>query len=163
MQPVNPVLAANASRGLVQVNVQAQGFELALQHLAAGLVNLPGHKARGKLHHVGFGHAQIEQGFGGFQAQQAAPQHGPHAGSSRCRLDFLQVLDGAVHHHPGFLHARNVGHEGRRAGGQYQIIVVLHQAAAGVHRLAGPVNFLHGIAQVQGNMIVGVPLPGGHQ
>ena len=46
----------------------------AAQHAAAVVIHLHRHQARGELHHVGL-EAEVAQGLGAFQAEQAAAHH----------------------------------------------------------------------------------------
>jgi hypothetical protein len=76
------------------VHLHAQALDLAAQHAAAAFVHLHRHQARGELHHMGF-QAQVAQGLGAFQPQQAAAHHHARAGLAPRRHGF-QVFDGAV-------------------------------------------------------------------
>jgi hypothetical protein len=139
------------------VDADAQRFQFALQHAGAGLVELPGHEAGRKFHHVRF-QAQVEGGLGGFQAQQPAPDHGRAAGPGGVRPDGFQVFDGAVHEHPVFFGAGNGGHERGRAGCQHQFVVGGDPAVRRGDPLAGAVDAQHQFARVQVDVVVEVPV-----
>jgi hypothetical protein len=114
------------------VHVHAQGLDLLAQDAAAALVHLHRHQARGELHHMGF-QAQVAQGLGAFQAQQAAAHHHAAPGLGAGGLHGLQVVDGAVDEAVRPLAAGDGRHEGHRAGGQHQHVVGQHLAIGGGH------------------------------
>ena len=111
-------------------HVHTQRLDLVAQDATTALVHLHGHQARRELDHMGL-QAQVAQGLGAFQAQQAAAHHHAGARFGARHLHGLQVFNGAVHKALVAVAPGNGGHEGGRAGGQHQLVVRQHLAIGG--------------------------------
>ena len=121
------------------VHLHPEGFDLAAQHAAAVVVHLHRHQARGELHHVGL-QAEVAQGLGAFEAEQAAAHHHAAPGAGAAFGHAFQVFDGAIDEAVGAVVAAHRRHEGHRAGGQHQLVVGQHLAVGGGDGLVAPVD-----------------------
>ncbi len=138
---------------LAGVHLHAHGFNLAAQQLAALAVELLGHQYRGKLYHVGL-ETQCLEGAGGFEAEQAAPDHHPALAALGRAADGFQILDGAIDEALVVLAALDGRHPGVGAGGQHQLVVTDHGALVGVYLAGHFVDFFHRLAEQQPDAVL---------
>jgi len=131
------------------VDVHAQRFDLAAQHAAAAFVDLHHHQAGRELDHMRF-QTEVAQGLGAFQAQQAAADHHAAARLGTRGLHGLEVFDGAVDKAVRTLAPRHAGHEGRRTGGQHQLVVIQYFAVGQHHGVVAAFDGLHTGVEAQG-------------
>ena len=141
---------------------QAACLQRLAQQAASHIVELAVHQPGVHVHHRHL-HAAQHQAVGGLQAQQAAANH--HR-VLVCLGGFdhgLGVGNVAVGDHTFQVIARHRQHEGFGAGAQQQAVVCgLGHAAVGgdcAHHAFHAVHLGHGGACVQGDVVVGVPLP----
>ena len=127
------------------LNVQC--FDFAAQHGTPAIVELHTHQAGGKFHYVGF-QAEILEGIGRLQTQQATADHDADFGLLASGLNHAEIVDGAIHQTVGQVGPGNRRYKGVGAGGQYQFVVTEAAATLGGDCFGFPVNGCHGIAEV---------------
>ena len=130
------------------------------QQGAAVAVQLHRHQARGEFHHVRL-QAQVLQGVGGFQTEQATADDNAGFAALGTGANGIEVVQGAVDEAVRVLAALNRRHEREGAGGQHQFVVAV-LALVGGHGPAVPVQASDGLVQVQVDALFGVPVGGAH-
>ncbi|MCY1418090.1 hypothetical protein D9M71_336370 [compost metagenome] len=145
---------ADGLGGLGQMHAHAQLLDPRLEGLAALVIQLHRHQARGELHHMGI---QTEgfQRIGRFQAEQAATDHHATARIGGGAADLVEIVEGAVDQSRVAFGAGDRRHEGVGAGGQDQLVVGV-AAAAGDHLLALAVDLHNLLAEVGMHAVTGV-------
>ncbi len=168
-----PVLQVHAGHAAPAVARQRPGLGLhqkahaalgqrGLQQGGGGLVQLAVQQAFACMHH-GDVHAALHESVGGLQAQQAAADdHGMAVAGGR-RDHGLGVGNVAVAQHAFQLAPGHGQHEGARARGQDQPVVLgahrLSGRVHGVHHAARPVDCVHAAARMQGDAVLRIPGP----
>ena len=145
----------------LEVDLHAQVFDLAHQQLRAGIVDLARHQPRRELDHMCL-QAQVEGGFGRFQAQQTAADHGTGAGVLGVLDDRVQIFDGAIHEHAPLVDPGNRRHERARASGEHDAVIGDFPALLRHHDLARPVDLGRPVANVDLDAVLAIPIQPRH-
>ncbi|MCY1343047.1 hypothetical protein D9M69_290550 [compost metagenome] len=150
VHPVAIFLAgADGLGGFREMHPHAQCFDARLECLAALVIELHRHQARGEFHHVGV-EAEGLQRIGGFQAQQAAAHHHATACLGSSSADGVEVGQGTVDQPRVAFGPFDGRHEGIRARRQHQLVE--GDAAVGSDHFATlAVDLQYRHAQVQGH------------
>jgi hypothetical protein len=101
--------------------------------------------------------AQVQQGLRGFEAQQPSSQYRAGLDPGGVCLDPIQVFDGPVNKHPFFFYTGDVGNKGGRAGGQYEMVIMLGGALIGMNQLLLPVYLPDLMTEMKNYLLVFKP------
>ena len=142
---------------LLQQEFEALVLERFLQHAAGDFIELAFEQPRADMHD-GHVHAAQLQAVGSFQAEQAAADDDRVLVQPGGFDHLVGILDVAVADDAGQIVAGNRQHEGGRAGGDEQAVVMLLAAVVGNHLAIDAIDLHHLLAGVQGDLVFLVPL-----
>jgi hypothetical protein len=160
-EPGDLALAEHSAGELAEMDLHAHRFHGRFQDRAGGGIELHLHEMAGEVHDMDL--AAVVQAAGGFQAEQAAADHGSASALLGLGDDGAAVIDGAKAEHPrldGAIRAVDARHrrdEGAAAGRDQQLVVALPNAVRGHHDLGRSVDFADQRTGMQLDVVAFIP------
>ena len=155
--PFDATVALHLLRPFVQVDLDAEIFDILDEYSGSCVINLTRHQSPAEFDHVCL-QAQVMCGFRRFEAEQPAANHGGSLHVLSVGDDPPQVLDRAIDEDAAQFDPFDGRHEGKRARREHDVVVSDLVPFVGDDPLLFAVDGVRSVANVKFDAVATIPL-----